>query len=238
MDKYRSFCVTVRPLNGVAAGSLLENEIMTYLKKKVPYYFICSELENDARHLHIQLWFENPITRGQCVTAFDRILQRTIDYDMNQKKVQHKGVKIAYSDWYSSYLDSNESKIECNILDEVLPENSLDYYPTELEQENLLNKCNAIDKKYHILSCELLEFCKKHNLSLSLYTTAYFLNEYMFILKKMCVVSEKRKKMELASNLYYYTKETYSSYGEFLSKEQEERIELDIEGGVIDRIRL
>lgn len=237
MKKYNSFCVTVRPSNGVAPGSKLENEILIYLKKKVDYYFICSEMSETARHLHIQLWYKSPLTRGQCVTAFDRILTRTIDYDMNQKKVQHKGVKIAYSDWYLSYLSDNELKDEdCNILANNPPENSLEFYPTEEEQEELVEQCNAIDKKYHILMVEYFKWKEKnkipHNI---LYYVASFLNNYMFIEKKMCVISEKKRRVELCKSLLAYINGNTGSYEEFLSNEDKDIVRLDLEGKIYSR---
>jgi len=129
---YRSYCMTIRPRNG------LREETQAALREwclKQHKCVMVTEMEGVAKHAHCQVWYPEGKTRGDMCKAMQRICERTID-DFNeggcQKKVLRQGVRIAYSDWYEDYLLNNlEKEEQCTIILENPPEDTTPYYPSE-----------------------------------------------------------------------------------------------------------
>lgn len=139
MEKHRSYCFTVRPGATGQPGLSQETEqrLMVWMKKQ-PYAVAVIEGEDESRHLHGQVWLEDPgCVRGQINTSLKRICEATIEnWTKNNAKVLCQGTRIAYSDWFMSYLDP-ETRDKCKILDykyHVInnpPDKTEEYYPSE-----------------------------------------------------------------------------------------------------------
>lgn len=153
---YKSFAITIRPRNGVVAGGTLEKAI---IKKMEKYDFasIFSEKEEEARHLHCQIWVSKAVAIGTIKTAMVRISEREDpDWSDASKKVLRSGIKIAYSDWILDYCESNElktDKSEC-LMHRVPPMTS-SYYATEEEQEKIIEGSKSANQTYFKLKLAL-----------------------------------------------------------------------------------
>lgn len=202
-NAYNSYAFTVRPTNGVDKDGVLQKAVETWCKKQ-DYHFLCAEGADETRHLHGQIWINNPREKGQVQTALQRIYQRTIDPTPAEIKVLRAGVKIAYSaDFVENYLSKEDSWISNDP-----PENEDTFYPSKEEQQKVKDSSNAVDKKFHRLS----EMFKEQNpdykeiygdLRRKVVMSKWILNQ-MFKEKTIVVISQKKHKTELMENLKCY----------------------------------
>jgi len=208
MSGYRSYCITVRPKNGLSVNT--EERIMKYLKK-VDYAFATIEKKDEARHMHIQVWFKNERIRGVICTAFVRLCEESIEeWDEAQKRVLRNGIKISYNDWYLSYLADNEEKKgteeEGKIIYDNVPDFTEDYYPSESEQLAVKNLSNAVDKKYYKFEQDFLVWFKavKDDRDVLLIDICEWYAISMFRERTICVVADKRRRIETCKALFLY----------------------------------
>lgn len=154
---FRSFCLTVRPRDGISQKTT--DETIKWLHK-CTYAFAVLEKEGHEKHLHAQIWLDKPRARGDICKQVQRICERTIeDWDASQLKVLRQGVRIAYSDWYLDYLAENDLKTTPNIiLDNPPTQKSLEYYPTEEEQANRQAVANSVDPQFSKYEIDYLEW--------------------------------------------------------------------------------
>lgn len=167
---------------------------------------LCRE-EAEARHLHAQCWFDQPKSKGDINKHLDRICARTVpDWDAAQKKVLRSGTRIGYSDWYLDYLAENEEKSEpTRCMFENVPEVTVDYYPTEEEQDSVMRKKNAVDQRYADLAEKFREWVKPEELErVTREDVALFLNDAQFCSKTICVLKDKRTRIDVTKNLTAY----------------------------------
>lgn len=203
-NEYNSFAFTVRPKNGMIKGSNLENAIVSWCKKQ-DYYFLCSEKEDEARHLHGQIWNYNSSNKSVVTRALKRMYEKHLeDCDPAQLKVLSSGVKIAYSkDWTEEYLSKEDGWLLNNP-----PELEHLFYPSLEEQEKVKASTNAVDKYFHRVSEMFKEYYPEYKLlkdnSQIKDKVIDFLNDAMFISKTITVIREKRKRIELRQCLTYY----------------------------------
>jgi len=131
--KYRSWCLTVNPSQGVTSPT--EEALVKYCKS-FPFYQFVIEGDAEARHAHIQIWCDTPTTKGDANKKLERVLAKVIsDWNPAQQKVLRSGTKIAYSDWVENYCIQNDLKGESNIILDNRPLDTDEYYPSEEEQE-------------------------------------------------------------------------------------------------------
>lgn len=197
---HRSFCLTIRPLNGIT------DKTITALKqwfKKLDYSVAVLEMENEARHLHAQIWFKEPKHRGDISKQVHRICDRTIeDFDTAQLKVLRQGIKIAYSDWYLDYLTDNDSKTEnALIIIHNPPEHSLEFYPTEEEQDKIKEVSNSVDPRMLSLEQRFLEAYPDHT---NMNSVAQFLSTEMFQNRTIKCILQQRDRTALCKTLHAY----------------------------------
>lgn len=201
----KSYCITVRPLGGLTPDT--ELAIVKWLKMQ-PHHFSCAEKTDEARHLHAQIWFEEPRARGDVCKAIQRICERTIpDWNEAQKKVLRYGVKIAYSDWYLDYLSDNEAKTGTElgiILTDSPPEITLGYYPTEEEQQLLKDTANAVDKQLFKYEQQFLLWAETIAPPYSKAQIATWLCNQMFVSRTIMVVRDPRLRKNLCISLHAY----------------------------------
>jgi len=142
VQKFKSFGFTVRPKNGLKSD--LEDALRKWILKQ-PFYAYNIEMEDEARHLHGQVWYDEPKSKGDLTKALSRIQSRfDPDWGNASRKVLSSGVKIAYNDKFLEYMEKDDVLIE-----DCRPNDTLDYYPSEEEQEATRAKCNAVDTRFH-----------------------------------------------------------------------------------------
>lgn len=207
---YKSYAFTIRPLKGVT--DKLEQAVIKYLERQ-PYAFAVIEMEDEARHIHGQIWYDVAIEKGTLNKALERICSREVEeWTASQTHVLRRGTKIAYSD---DFIDNYLAK-EDNIIFNNPPEDSGGYYPSEEEQNKVKSLSNAVDKKFHKLEQQYKEWNEKqppsrkwdgviskwHNLR----SVSLFYMDAMFNSKTIMVVTDKKKRTETAKSLYLYIK--------------------------------
>lgn len=201
---YKSYAITVRPRNGLSDSTMAA---LAKWCKDQDYASMCIEMEGEARHTHIQVWFDDPRERGVVCRCMQRICERTInDWDRAQCKVLRAGVKICYSNWIEDYCTDNMNKPDPpKIVYEKIPSHCLEYYPSDEEQAAVKARNNAVDKRYHRLS-ELWSnywyggpFLPKD--------IAEFLMTAEFVDKSICVMKDNKVRRETCLHLYYYISE-------------------------------
>lgn len=208
---YRSYCLTIRPLNGIT--DLTINEVVKFISKQEGCIAV-TEKETNERHLHAQIWLEKPKARGDISKQLQRICERTIpDWDTSQLKVLRNGIRIAYSDWYMDYLLENGDKGAYlpmdheNIKVNKVPEQTMQYYPTEEEQNAVQILKNAVDPRFAKMELDFNEWRDDKDITLSL--VALFIADSMFKSRTIKVIQHTRDKVALTQSLYLYvTKST------------------------------
>ncbi|AXH79057.1 MAG: hypothetical protein [Circular genetic element sp.] len=203
---YKSFAITVRPRDGITDKTVTA---LTKWFKALPYSVAVLEMQSEARHLHAQIWFNEPKTKGDISKQIHRICDRTIsEFDTSQLKVLRQGIKIAYSDWYLDYLVDNDNKTDdAHIIIDNPPEKTLDFYPTEEEQDKLQNKINAVDPRMYALEQSFLE---RYPDNLTLKAVAQFLSEEMFVNRTIKCVLQQRDRTALCKTLHAYINKSNS----------------------------
>ena len=142
---FRSYCLTIRPRDGISEKTIEETKKWLL---KCSYSFAVLEKSANERHLHAQIWLEKERARGDICKQVQRICERTIeDWDQSQLKVLRQSVRIAYSDWYLDYLAENDLKTTPNIIVDNPPTKTLEYYPTEEEQAQRVAVANSVDPR-------------------------------------------------------------------------------------------
>lgn len=156
---YKSFAITIRPKNGIPAGGTLQNQLLKKLQK-YDYCDMWMEKEDEARHMHCQIWVNNPVAIGTIKTAMVRIQEKhDPDWSEQSKKVLREGIKIAYNDWIDNYVSDNhlkEDEISENLFHRV-PPITADYYASEEEQQKIIDSSKSANKTYFRLKQELMD---------------------------------------------------------------------------------
>ncbi len=208
MNKYSSYTITFRPRGGLSPAT--QDAIVKWLMKQ-DYYFAVTEMEDDAKHLHAQIWLDEPRARGEVCTALQRIGNRTIEqWDKAQVKVMRNGVKIAYSDWHIDYLQECEKKNEQpNVICENTPEDTIEFYPTEEQQAAVMAEANAVDRcmfKLERLYCEHYGWDGEGdtNHQVGLRTVQAFMATMMYAERKIPVITDRKRLGDLCKGLYHY----------------------------------
>lgn len=200
---YRSWCITIRPRDGIKED--LVEKVKKWLNRQ-SYSFAVLEKEGHERHLHAQVWFDEARARGDVCKQVQRIVEPCIlDWDTAQKKVLRQGVKIAYSDWYLDYLAENELKEEVpNIIVNNPPPCSLDYYPSEEEQDKVKSIAKAVDQQLASYEIMCLEYLQENDFEVNKRNVAIWLAVATNDTREIKAPRAKRDCVALCDSLYYY----------------------------------
>lgn len=198
---FRSFAATFRPREGIN-----DDAISSYLKwfedKKV---FACLEKEGHERHIHFQIWFDEPKRRVDVDKQIKRIAKRHTEWD--DATAKHAVMtRIAYNDWYLSYLSENELKPEDpNIIYNNVPASTIEYYPSEEEDELMKARIAASDSFYHELKEKWDVYSSEKDISNpTLRHIAEYLHYRQHIIKDMRVTRDKKNAQALVHTLHMY----------------------------------
>lgn len=200
---YKSYAITIRPRDGITDFTI---KATTEWCKKQRFAVGVIEKDNESRHLHIQVWNDAPKARGDVAKAIQRICERTIpEWDNAQQKVLRSGIKIAYSDWYEDYLLDNESKeqvTEERIIINNPPDKTMEYYPTEEEQNEVQTLKTATDQRYASLELQCLKYLGDTPITMNNVARwlAYATNDE----RSIKVITQQRDRTALCKSLYHY----------------------------------
>ncbi len=222
---FSSFAITICPKDGIS--DLTISKIVIWLKKQ-PYSVAVIEKDDEARHLHAQIWLDQPRAKGDGSKQLQRICEAKIeDFDIAQKKVMRGGIKIAYSDWYEDYLLDNDEKVDpARILIDSPPEQSLKFYPTEEEQEATQALANAVSPQMLRLEQGYFNFrSSPHRYGeeeVTLRRVGAYLAWSMFDARTEKVLLQKRDRVNLCKTLFLYINKSMDTE-EFLAEDKESR---------------
>ena len=200
---YKSYAITIRPRAGITDTTL---KSITDWCKKQPYAVGVIEKDDESRHVHIQVWNDTPKARGDVAKTMQRICERTIpEWDNAQLKVLRAGVKIAYSDWYQDYLLDNDSKeqvTEDRIVINNPPDKTMEYYPTEEEQNEVQTLRTAVDQRLASHEIQCLKYLGDKPITIENVARwlAYATNDERSIKSAM----HKRDRVAFCKQLYHY----------------------------------
>ena len=226
MNKSKSFGITIRPKCGVLSNSAFQDKILKACKS-ADYYQCVSEKEDVERHLHIQLWYNEPKYKGDIKKKFERICAKEMFWDADHKRHCIK-IKFCYNDWILNYCEENDIKLDASeLLLDNMPAITDDYYPSEDEQEKMLNKSQAVDQKFYRWEELWNEYEHKVD-NPELIDIAKFLGDMMFKSRKIqVIVDDKARKQNCVCLLAYIQKSKSAKL--FLTKEQWEVHCLELE---------
>jgi len=218
---FRSFCLTIRPRDGIKDN--LVQKITQWLAKQ-QYAVGVLEMENEARHLHAQIWSDTERHKNDILKQMKRFCESLIeDWDAAQTKVLRGGVKIAYSDWYLEYLLDNEQKGTAeNVIINNPPDKTERFYPTEEEQEKVKSVANSVDPRFTKLEIDFHEWNEEYNLEVNEVAIAKFLNWSMFDKRTIKVIITPKDRYNLANALLCYITKSSNKYN-FIVKTNEEK---------------
>lgn len=202
VDKYRSFALTVRPRNGVTIPIV---DALEKYCKTFPHYQMVLEGQNESRHAHIQIWLDNPTTKGDANKKLERVCSRCYDdWDQAQQKVLRSGTKIAYNDWLENYCIQNDIKGESNVVLDNRPLDTDPYYPSEEEQEATQRRSQAVDQQFCKLELLFEEWNEVQQRSITKETVGMFLADMMFASRKIQVKQHARDRYSMCTALHAY----------------------------------
>lgn len=111
MKKFKAFALTIRPRGGIPKDGDLQKALEKWLYK-FSYQLFSYEMEGKDRHLHAQIFSDDPKRRSDICKMLERIqAKHDPDWSPASKKVLQQGIKIAYNDKYLDYIlkDTDET---------------------------------------------------------------------------------------------------------------------------------
>ncbi len=203
---YQSFAITVRPRLGITDVTIDAFKSWLSLQN---YAVAVLEMEDEARHLHAQIWLEekNKRTKDDVRKAVKRICERTIkDWDPAQTRVLRDGIKPAYSDWYLEYLVDNDDKRNdhTNVIIDNPPDKTEQYYPSEEEQEAVRLCSSATDPRFFKMEQDANKYFQEKQLDITIKNVAKWLCYVMFEERTMKVLVNQRDRTAVCKTLYAY----------------------------------
>ena len=210
-NKYRSFAITIRPLNGLVPDTEYEARVLAYIKK-AEHYVYAFEMENTARHIHAQVWFTSPRSINDIRKTFFRIgEQHDPDWGFSSKKVTSKGIKIAYNDDFIDYITKQYTTPDWSTAPLAnIPLDTSQYYPSKEEQAEVMAK-SAINKAADPYFARLKHIWEQENPDYvftfpktELIDIPHFYFKHMFDEKTIPVIRDAKNRKASCKCLYYY----------------------------------
>lgn len=219
--KYKSFCITVRPRGGLHGE--YDEAVVKYIRKQL-YYVYNYEKEAEARHIHAQIFFDEPVRKSNVQTALKRIAEKhDKDWSPSSRKVLVSGVKIAYND---NFMDNYITKDgDINLENYKPPDATQDYYPSEEEQAQAIAQAGAVDQKFHRLKqlweLEHEEYIEHQK---TLKDVGHFIYKLMFEDKLIDVIADDRRRKQLVKALTHYIFPYNSSVMNYMFTQEDQQI--------------
>jgi hypothetical protein len=223
---YRSFGITLR--TGIGINDSHINDFDRWIKKQ-DYGAYVFEKEGDERHIHAQVWYNEAKAKG----SITKVMKRHIinNYNPEDYVLRHaQKIKIAYNDEFlESYMEKDFIKDDDEGLGNFeynkVPDITLDFYPSEEEQEMVQAKSKS--KNGWLL--ELDELYKKYateeeKMLPNIYNVAKFFERIAFLDLWKIMKDPKQRQQEAQIYRKWINKSVTGTL--YLSKEQEAEREL------------
>ncbi len=200
MKKYGSWCITLstkEPVEGI-----IQDTAVKWLSKFAYCYAV---IEGGAgtdkeRHLHAQIWCE-PIEKQSLVRFWKRKFDSGFAPDSIFYHAIQKGIKIAFNDdFLTEYMDKDVQEV---LLSEV-PRNTLEYYPSVEEQQEVQAETNSKNKDYFCLKKKFFATGIDRHLQITPESIANWIFLKMYKDDEILIIKDKKKRGEYIMNFYYY----------------------------------
>ncbi len=202
-----SYAITVRPKNGL--HNEYDEAIIKYIKH-FTYSCYVHEMEDEARHLHAQIWIPKRDINNIRKALYRIAEKHDPDWGPASRKVLSSGVKYCYNDdFYTKYMTKDLPEPIFSMLPYYnIPENTLEYYPNEEEQAEAKKKAKRVADAYFNHLQEMWEelnpdYEEFHPIK-QLKDISMFYYDQMFISKTIAVIRDARQRKQNAKCLYNY----------------------------------
>ena len=210
---YKTYAFTIRPKCGIR-----DSDISHFIKKfkRHGHVYMVTEKEGTERHIHAQIWYDKPVTKGVVTKFLSREFPKLWDASDYIIKVA-LDVRIVFNhDWMEKYCTKGEHICWLNVLPE--PETLDSYLPPQEKQDEWIAKKATTDNQLYDLE---IKFNEKYN-EVSMPKVTEFLAEAMFGKDKWIrPLRSVKAKRELANTLYFWLhgpdeecKDSFVDYGD------------------------
>jgi len=213
--KFRSFALTVRPLDGITDKQI--ELTMAFIRRRCEFYHVVTEKTGSSRHIHAGLILKEAVSRSNLLVQVLRIFK---DLTPQEKTVLRSGLKIMYNwDFVNSYLDKDDDTVvvASNLPEEGHIESFFPPKPVPVEGERV-KKCSIY---YH----ELESLWFKHTspgMEINTVTARDFLFNVMYNLRVLPVIRDDKQIVQVARHLVRWLNKATTSTIELPCFEKEE----------------
>lgn len=215
-QKFRTYALTLRPLNGVTDSTI--SNVTKWIKKRSTHYHIVTEKTGSERHIHAALYLKTDVTKVNFRNVWIRLCKAEGLTDQ-EITVARKGVKILYSnDFIDNYLDKDD---DTEVVESCLPEmKSLEQYypPKPVERSGTKRKCSA----YYYELEELWHKHKRPLLEVNSENCRHFLFNMMYNERCINVIRDDKTIIQTARHLTRWLNKADESTIELAPFEKEE----------------
>lgn len=233
MSKYRSYGITLSTVEPVEGKG--KEAFTNWLKKQDYYHGIIEggEGKEQKLHAHAQVWYKEPREKGSLSKALKDIVKRHFPETLNDEgKVPPCAVviRIAYNDWYETYLEKDVTELLCNKIPAHYDGYELreKYYPSQEEQEKVQKKARCADHRMNHLEELFFQWVGEEpepdNEILKKAQVSRFLSDMMYKSRKIKVPSDMKIQRNLCSVFTNYLWQTTNSFI-LLSQEEQKLLE-------------
>ena len=217
MSKYRSYGITISTLEPVEGEAQLA--LVKWLKKQDYSYGVIEggEGKEQERHLHAQVWYDEPREKGTLNKALKRIVEK--HFPESKPHIAIK-IKVAYND---DFLEKYMTKDITELVTDNIPTACQEYYPSQEEQDKVKKKAHIADHKMNHLEELFYEWVDEDEPTTELLKKAQvsrFLTDMMYKSRKIKVPTDMKIQRNLCSVFTNYLWKSSNSYM-LLSQEEQ-----------------
>lgn len=202
-EKYHAFAVTIRPKGGVQDVT----QLVAFVRSMYQYYKIVSEMEDDARHLHIAGIAKREATISSHNQKWKRKWKDVFEEDGSIWSVAFCG-KIWYNmDWASKYCE----KKGASIIEDNLPERA----NIETYFKDVQTKKNNVASPYYQRLEDLWYQWAPPQMDVTLENVNEFIHDMECISRRIRIIPDpRRRKSTIYALCRYISKvERYAWHG-------------------------
>lgn len=145
-EKYRTYAVTIRPLDGITDKQV--SRVTKWVKKNCDFYHVVTEKTMAERHVHAGFILKEAKPRSN---VLQMIMQLFKDLTVSEKAVLRHGLKIMYNwDFINTYLDKDDDTV---VIESCLPEEGHieSFFPPKPEPPTIEQSKKKCSLYYHEL---------------------------------------------------------------------------------------
>lgn len=201
-----SFAVTHRPRGGITDDDI--SLFTKWCRKQCAYFFVITEKEDEARHLHAALFLKKKTSHSNVANTILRVFK---NLDVEERSVLRSGIKAMYnSDFITSYMEKGDDTV---VIERNLPEvSTLDSYFADVPDKRKRGP-SAADPFYANLEKLWWEF-KRPIEETNPSNLRNFLMNMMNKERRIRVISDNRKIFQISCALSRYINQETSFHVE------------------------